>query len=185
MANRILTTANIIVGLALLTAAILANQDNILGFMQRYADVVLTISVFIVYLVLLIGAAYLGRRSQKRKNSLRSTAKELAELRMCLNRAVTDMLNYAGDDYNYDPVFQLFKNKWSTTGELLSNLAIPYPAIESADEFGVVTWTLYLDMLFPLAVTGDLEEARLVLLRVEEKPVDTFQIALERWKFWR
>ena len=184
MFNRILTIVNIIVGLVLLTVTIVANQDNILSFIRRYSYVAPTILIIALYMIFLVGASYLGRQRQKRRNRLIAIAKTLAELRIYLDRSLNDLMD-GPDNYDNDGFFEFFSKEWGPTGESLSDLAVPFPEIESADEFRLRKWSLYVDMLFPFAIRGDLEEARLVLLRVEEKPVDTFRITLERWKFWR
>ena len=55
-------------------------------------------------------------------------------------------------------------------GKRLTKLAIPHPAVYTkSSEYGTFRWAMYLDMLLPLAVKGDIDEARMVLDRIEEQ----------------
>ena len=52
----------------------------------------------------------------------------------------------------------------------LTELEIAHPAIPTNPSTSeIVHWAVYLDVLLPLAVVGDIDEARMVLARIEEQ----------------
>ena len=165
-----------IVSVVSLIAIILAYQNEILLFIQQYSEVVITLSVAFLYAVFLSAGFYIGQKRRFRRNKLRDLAPKISEL----NWFVVDQRIYrlsSSPEFDEASALQEFRRDWNPLTEALAELSIPYPQ----GEITLKQWRTYLEMLFPLALIGDIDQARHILRRIEGKPVETFW---SRLKFW-
>lgn len=124
--------------------------------------------VIIVYSASILGMLVLGFRRQSQKRKLRNLSKSIAELKQLANaikfiRSESEVSTYV--------------EKVAALMEDLNQLDIPFPT--NTDGQPLKVWITYLDMLLPLALSGDIYEARLTLDRIEENYKDNL------WSWFR
>ena len=136
----------------------------ILDFGKKYiAENVLEISMgvlIIIYSASIVSMLVLGLKRQSQKRKLRNLSKAIAELKQLANaskfiKSESEVSKYA--DEFAENVVALIKE--------LDQLSIPSPT--NTDDQILNVWITYLDMLLPLALTGDIYEARLIIDRME------------------
>ena len=149
----------------------------VFDFGKKYiAENVLEISMvvaIVAYFVFIIVMVVQILRKQSQRNKLRNLSKSIAELKQFINaikfmRTESDVSAYA----------EKYGKKVADLKEGLSQLDIPFPT--NTDDQVPETWITYLDMLLPLALSGNIYEARLILARIEEDYKDTLWSWLRR-----
>ena len=89
-------------------------------------------------------------------------------------------INLMSDSLEFDvkEFGESFKSGWITVCEVLEELDIPFPQGFPPRE---VRASAYLEMLFPLAMNGDIDEVRLFFRRMQGESVDGFFVGLKFW----
>lgn len=164
-------------GLVALISFFFGDLGEILDRLEPYRIPIIAITVVVLSLMFYSWLAWLyvreiwrGIRAWIRKRrdrrKLRSLVKRIAAVRV---------FTYWRISYRESPetISGLLDTAVLSQDDLrkeLTELEIQHPAIPtnpSASE--VFDWAMYLDMLMPLAVVGDIDEARMVLARLEEQ----------------
>lgn len=166
-----------IVSVVSLIAIILAYQNEILLFIQQYSEVVITFGVVLIYAVFLTAVFYFARNRRINRNKLRGLAPGIVNLRRLLTDGNINLISHS-PEFDVNEFGESFKSGWITVCEVLEELDIPFPQGFPPREVRAST---YLEMLFPLAMNGDIDEARLFFRRMQGESVDGFLVGLKFW----
>ena len=166
-----------IVSVVSLIAIILAYQNEILLFIQQYSEVVITFGVVLIYAVFLTAVFYFARNRRIKRNTLRALAPCIIEFKQFIIdqriKQISDSSEFDSREFN-----ERVKSEWNTVCEILKELGIPFPEGIPPREVAAST---YLEMLIPLAINGDIDEARLFFRRMQGESVDGFFVGLKFW----
>ena len=160
-----------------LVILILVYQAQILEFIQQYSEVVITTLVAVVYLVIFSTGIYFGRRRRIKRNKFRSLALGISSLKWLITDQRIKQQS-SSPDVDGNEFRKRFENDWTTIQNTLKELDIPFPQDDGPPKISIYR---YLDLLLPLSVTGDIEEARVLLLRLRGEPVGGFWASLKFW----
>ena len=125
--------------------------------------------LIVVYSASIVSMLVLGLKRQSQKRKLRNLSKAIAELKQL---AIAIKFNESESEVS------TYVEKVAALMEDLNQLDIPFPT--NTDGQILKVWITYLDMLLPLALSGDIYEARLTLARIEENYQDNFWSSLRR-----
>ena len=151
-----------VVSVVSLIAILLANQQEIIEFIDRYSVAFFTSAVVLIYAVSISTIFYFARQRRIRRNKFRMLAPSL----LTLNWFVIDqrILRLASSpEFDDTTARQNFERDWRPITEILAELNIPYPQRDASME----ELRTYLGMLSPLSVQGDVDDARLILDRIK------------------
>ena len=108
-------------------------------------------------------------------SKLRGLAPDIVELRRFITdqhiKQISDSPEFDAEEFD-----ERVKSEWNTVCEVLKDLDIPFPQGIPPREVGAFT---YLEMLLPLAINGDIDEARLFFRRMQGESVDGFLVGLK------
>ncbi len=104
---------------------------------------------------------WLQKRRDRRQ--LRDFVKSIAALKQFVHR------HYARHE-SHGKYLDIVMRRQDELTSKLAEIGIPYPVRPETPNYvwELERWAMYLDMLLPLAVVGDIDEARMILSRVEE-----------------
>ncbi len=175
--RRILDVFTLFASVISLLAIILVYQYEILGFIQQYSEAVITFGVVLIYAVSLAAIFYFARKRRIKRNKLRKLAPDIIEFRLFITdqhiKQISDSPEFDSKEFN-----ERVKSEWNTVCEILKALGLPFPEGIPPREMAAST---YLEMLIPLAINGDIDEARLFFRRMQGESVDGFLVGLKFW----
>ena len=151
-------------------------RENVIGYLEQYlplfliAVVIIGLYVWVAYAMWWTGREiWRGIRGwrQKREDSrrLRSLAYKVG-----FHRRHTYSLPVNHESAEASDALALIRFQQAALGKELSELSIPAPVLPEDPVPWLETskWAIYLEVLLPLAVVGDIDEARMILRRLEQ-----------------
>ena len=154
-------------------------RDNVIRYLEQYLPVALIIFIFLATLALYILLAWwIGRDIsrvirgwiQKRRDirQFRTLAVRIAQIIQLVDERHIHSLSNSAEFTVY--LEQVAATHAPLRDELV-RLGIPAPGSETAGmyQMGIHIWEAYLNMLLPLAIVGDIDEARMIMSRIEEQ----------------
>lgn len=175
--RRVSDVFTIIVSGISLIILILVYQAQILKFIQQYSEAVITTGVVLIYAIVLLTGIYFGRRRRIKRNKLRSLALDISRLKWFVTEQRIKQQS-SSPDFDRNEFSKRFNDDWMTIQDTLKELDIPFPQGDGPNKISVYQ---YLDLLLPLSVTGDIEEARLLLHRLRGESVGGLWASLKFW----
>ena len=167
-------------------------RDNVISYLEQYLPIFLIIIVIIVaygwvaYLVWRFARdIWIWHRNwmqrQRDIQQLKALAKDIAFAKQLAYWRIAQNVS----SEKFDWMSLAIGVGQVRLSEQLTELAIPYPEPpEKPSRMEILEWGTYLDMLLPLAVVGDIDEARMVLDRVSPSPEDSLPEPLFR-RIWK
>lgn len=161
---------------------VFGDLDDVLRFVGAHRDSIIAIvaliflACFYFWLTWMTGRVVWGGIRgwlQKRRDSrqLRALAKNIAFAKQFTYSRIARTESSEMMGWLFDAAAVIRQNDLRKD---LAELAIPHPEpVEKPSESEEFHWAVYLDILLPLAVVGDIKEARLVLERVSPSPEDS------------
>ena len=155
-------------------------RDNVKGYLEQYLPIFIVVALIIVLYVWVGYVVWQGGReiwrgirgwNQKRRDSrqLRQLAVNISEIRQLVGERQAHSLRDTDDvvAYLYDVSARL-----APLRDKLAELCVSTPEyeIEGMYQNQIHLWATYLDLLLPLAVIGDIKEARMVMSRIKASP---------------
>ena len=168
----------------LLTLALI-ERDSVFEFVNRRIagnlEGLYIVSLIIIYCSSLLYFFYMECRRGIQRQRLQNLAKEISELKQIGNKMLLK-INTSAPKEELEKLTQKIQGRPAKLSQHLAQLDIPSPHAlqdtENTTNFSL--WITYLDMLLPLALVGNVSEARLVLDRVQGKQIKSLWHRMRR-----
>ena len=156
---------------------LLVDGDEILARIEPYRNSIIAIialiflACFYSWLTWMTGRVVWGgirgwRQKRRDSRQLRALAKDIAFAKQFAYSRIAPTGSSEMMGWLFDAAVVIRQNDLRKE---LTELAIPHPEpVEKPSESEEIHWAIYLDILLPLAVVGDIKEARMVLGRLEQ-----------------
>ena len=164
-------------GLVALLSFFFGDLGEILDRLEPYRIPIIAITVVVLSLVFYSWLAWLyvreiwrGIRAWFRKRRDRRRLKDLTKTIASAKQFLYSRIGRTESSETIGGLFDAIAVSQVDLRKELTDLAIPHPEpVEKPSRSDVFHWAMYLDVLLPLAIKGDIDEARIILGRIVEQ----------------